>query len=299
MEDRPGWPEWLSGTISSVPMNQMVLQSLTGVGQPALFVFVTSALGFWLFKEHPRVRAVLIGLIAAGGIAWAYASATGGIIFPPRETTHWIPYIAGVAGIAGCIRLWFWRHFWAAIVSLGTSLTFFGSQLTANTGVLLWILGMTLVLTGTTTLFQLIEDRCSGAELSIGLALAAAFSGFALFLSGSAVLGQISGAIGLLLAGVGILAFITNATVGLVIPFLYIFVLGSLLLSGCLFAGLPWISGVLLWIAPWSLLFGQRIERPRLFSRLGALLIRVIGVAVLLGLALASVYLLAQPSTEY
>lgn len=280
-------------------MNQMVLQSLNGVGQPALFVFVVSALCFWLCKEHPRVRAVLIGLAAAAGIAWAYSSATGGIVFPPRETAHWIPYLAGVAGVVGCIRLWFWRHFWAAVVSFGTSLTFFASQLTANSGVLLWILGITLVLTGTATLLHLIEDRSSGAELALGLALTATFSGLALFLSGSAVLGQISGAVGLLLAGVGFVAFIANATVGLVIPFLYVFIVGSLLLAGCLFTGLPWISGVLLWIAPWSLLFGQRIERPRLFSRAGALLVRMIGVAVPVGLALASVYLLAQPSTEY
>ena len=280
-------------------MNQMVLQSLAGVGKPALFVFVASTLCFWLSKEHPRVRAVLLGLIGASGIVWAYSSATGGLVFPPRETTHWIPYIAGVAAVAGCIRLWFWRHFWGAMVSLGTGLTFFGSQIAANTGVLLWILAITLALTTTATLLDIVEDRCSGAELSIGLALAATFSGVALFLSGSAVLGQISGAVGLLLAGVGVLAFVANATVGAVIPFLYVFILGSPLLGGCLFSGLPWIAGALLWLAPWSLLFGQRIERPRLFSRAGALLIRLIGVVVLAGLALASVYLLAQPGTEY
>jgi len=280
-------------------MNQMLIQSLTGVGFPALFVLVLSALCFWLFKEHPRLRGTGIGLITAAGIFWAYDFASGGITYPPRETTDWLPYIAVVGALVGCIRFWMWRHFWGAALSLGTALTLFGYQINGNAGAVLWTLGVTLVLAVSATLLQLIEDRCSGAELSLGLAVAAGSGGIAMFLSGSAVLGQIAGAVGLMLSGIAILAFFANATVGSVLPFIYVFAFGSLLLEGCLLAGLPWISGVLLWIAPWTLLFGKRTERPKLLSRILALGLRMIGVVVLVCAALAVVFLLVQPSADY
>ena len=280
-------------------MNQVVIQSLTGVGFPTLAVLVASALGFAVCREHPRIRAMLLGLFIAGGIVWAYRLAFGGFAYPPREPGHWLPYLAAVAALVGCVRLWIWRHFWSFVLSIGTAVIFFWSQLSGNALVYLWIAGLTLLLAASAALLQIIEDRCSGAELSLGLALAAGLGGVALFLGGSAVIGQISGAFGLMLGGVAVLAFFWNATVGPIIPFIYVFVFGSLLLVGCLFAELPWISAILLWLAPWPLLFGQRSERPHWPSRAGALVLRMLGVVILVGLALGSVFLLVPPSSDF
>jgi uncharacterized membrane protein AbrB (regulator of aidB expression) len=94
------------------------------------------------------------------------------------------------------------------------------------------------------------------------------------------------------------LAFFFNATVGRVLPLVYLFIFGSLLLSGCLFAQLPWLSAVLLWIAPWGLVIGQRLDHPKISSRVKALLIRMLSVIALVAIAVGSAFLLTPPSSE-
>jgi hypothetical protein len=281
-------------------MNQMVAQSLEGVGLPAVAVLVISALWFLLCREHPRIRAIGIGLIVTGGIIWAYRLAFGGLTYPPREPGQWIPYVAGVAALVGCLQSFrLLRLPWNFALALATALIFFWSQVPGNLLALLSILAVTIVLFLSTILLQqVIEDRCSGAELALGLALAAGAGGVASFLGGSAVLGQISAALGLMLGVVAILAFFYNATVGAVLPLIYVFVFGILLLSGCLYAQLPWLTAILLWVAPWALIFGQRSNQPRISRRAGVSLLRILGVVALVALALGSALLLAPPSSE-
>jgi hypothetical protein len=281
-------------------MNQMVVQSLEGVGLPAAAVLVISALWFLLCREHPRIRAIGIGLIVAGGIIWAYQLAFGGLTYPPRESHQWIPYLAGVAALVGCLQSFrLGRLAWNFALALATALIFFWSQVPGNLLALLWILAVTIVLFLSTILLQqVIEDRCSGAELALSLALAAGAGGVASFLGGSAVLGQTSAALGLMLGVVAVLAFFYNATVGAVLPLIYVFVFGTVLLSACLFAQLPWLTAILLWVAPWALIFGQRSDQPRISRRAGVFLLRLLGVVALVALAIGSVVLLAPPSSE-
>jgi hypothetical protein len=281
-------------------MNQMVVQSLQGVGLPSLAVLIASAVWFAVFRKHPRLRAIGIGLIFAGGIIWAYLLAFGGLTFPPRESGHWIPYLAGVAAIVGCLhgtRLV--RQASNLVLSLGTALIFFWSQISGNSLALVWVVAVTIVLFVSTILLQqVIEDRCSGAELSLGLALSAGAGGIVIFLGGSAVLGQVSGSMGAILGVIAVLAFFFTATVGRVLPLVYLFIFGSLLLSGCLFAQLPWLTAVLLWIAPWGLVIGQRLDHPKISSRVKALLIRMLSVIALVAIAVGSAFLLTPPSSE-
>jgi hypothetical protein len=239
-------------------------------------------------------------LIVAGGIIWAYQLAFGGLTYRPREHGEWIPYLAGVAALVGCLQSFrLGRLPWNFVLALATALIFFWSQVPGNLLALLWILAVTIVLFLSTILLQqVIEDRCSGAELALSLAVAAGAGGVASFLGGSAVLGQISAALGLMLGVVAVLAFFYNATVGAVLPLIYVFVFGVLLLSGCLFAQLPWLTAILLWIAPWALIFGQRSDQPRISRRAGVSLLRVLGVVALVALALGSAFLLAPPSSE-
>jgi hypothetical protein len=281
-------------------MNQIVVQSLQGVGLPSLAVLIASAVWFAVFRKHPRLLAIGIGLIFAGGIIWAYLLAFGGFAFPPRESGQWIPYLAGAVAIVGCLqgdRLV--RQVSNLVLSLGTALIFFWSQISGNPPALVWVVAVTIVLFVSAILLQqLIEDRCSGAELSLGLALSAGAGGIVIFLGGSAVLGQVSGSIGAILGVIAILAFFFNAAVGRVLPLVYLFIVGSLLLSGCLFAQLPWLTAVLLWIAPWGLVIGQRLDHPKISSRVKVLLIRMLSVIALVAIAVGSAFLLTPPSSE-
>jgi len=281
-------------------MNQMVVQSLQGVGLPALAVLIASAVWFAVFRKHLRLSAIGIGLIFAGGIIWAYLLAFGGFAFPPRESGQWIPYLAGVVALVGCLQaIRLGRKVSNLILCLGTALIFFWSQISGNPVALVWIIGVTIVLFLSTILLQqVIEDRCSGAELSLGLALSAGAGGIAIFLGGSAVLGQVSGSIGAILGVIAVLAFFFNATVGTVLPLVYLFIFACLLLSGCLFAQLPWLTAVLLWIAPWGLVIGQRLDHPKISSRTNAILIRMVSVIALVAIAIGSAFLLTPPSSE-
>jgi len=281
-------------------MNQMVVQSLQGVGLPSLAVLIASTVWFAVFRKHPRLLAIGIGLIFSGGIIWAYLLAFGGFAFPPRESGQWIPYLAGAVALVGCLQgnrpV---RQVSNLVLSLGTALIFFWSQISGNPRALVWVIAVTTVLFVSAILLQqLIEDRCSGAELSLGLALSAGAGGIVIFLGGSAVLGQVSGAIGAILGVVAILAFFFNAAVGRVLPLVYLFIFGSLLLSGCLFAQLPWLTAVLLWIAPWGLVIGQRLDHPKISSRVKALMIRMLSVVALVAIAVGSAFLLTPPSSE-
>jgi hypothetical protein len=281
-------------------MNQMVVQSLQGVGLPSLAVLIASAVWFGVFRKHPRLRAIGIGLIFAGGLFWAYLLAFGGFAFPPRESGQWIPYLAGAVAIVGCLQgTRLVRHVSNLVLSLGTALIFFWSQISGNSLAFVWVVAVTIVLFVSTILLpQVIEDRCSGAELSLGLALSAGAGGIVIFLGGSAVLGQVSGSMGAILGVIAVLAFFFNTTVGRVLPLVYLFIFGSLLLTGCLFAQLPWLTAVLLWIAPWALVVGQRLDHPKISSRAKALLIRMLSVIALVAIAVGSAFLLTPPSSE-
>jgi hypothetical protein len=281
-------------------MNQMVVQSLQGVGFPSLAVLIASAVWFGVFRKHPRLRAIGIGLIFAGGIIWAYLLAFGGFAFPPRESGQWIPYLAGVVALVGCLQGFrLGRKVSNLALSLGTALIFFWPQVFGNAWTVVWIIVPTSVLfISTIVLQQVIEVRCSGAELALSLALSAGAGGIVIFLGGSAVLGQISGSLGVILGVIAVLAFFFNATVGTVLPLIYLFIFSCLLLSGCLFAQLPWLTAILLWVAPWALIFGQRSDQPRISRRATALLVRVIGPIALAAIAITSAFLLTPPSSE-
>jgi len=117
-------------------------------------------------------------------------------------------------------------------------------------------------------------------------------------LGGSAVLGQISGAMGAILGVIAVLAFFFNATVGTILPLIYLFIFGCLLLSGCLFAQLPWLTAILLWVAPWGLVIGQRLDQAKISLRAKALLVRMLSVVALIAIAIGSAFLLTPPSSE-
>jgi hypothetical protein len=134
----------------------------------------------------------------------------------------------------------------------------------------------------------------------LGMALAAGFGGIALFLGGSAVLGQICITFGLLLAGLTALTLLLPPTqLGPVIPLMYVLVFGSLLLSGSLFSDLPWPTAGLLWLAPFGVLIGPPASSSAANPNL-RLLLRGLIVLVVVGLAFVALFLISPPhGNEY
>ena len=113
--------------------------------------------------------------------------AFGGLAYPPRESGQWIPYLAGVVALAGCLQgVRLGRQVTNLVLSLATALILFWSQIFGDPLALVWIIAVTIVLYVSTILLQqVIEDRCSGAELALSLALSACAGGIVIFLGGS------------------------------------------------------------------------------------------------------------------
>src|SRR4029077_7752143 len=87
-----------------------------------------------------------------------------------------------------------------------------------------WLVAITLILFATSRLIEREGGlRSTSTEVLLGMAFAAGFGGIALFLGGSAVLGQVSITFGLLLGGLTVLTlFLVPNQLGPVIPLIYV-----------------------------------------------------------------------------
>jgi hypothetical protein len=164
-----------------------------------------------------------------------------------------------------------------------------------------WLVAITLILFATSRLIERAGGlRSTPTEILLGMALAAGFGGIALFLGGSAVLGQICNTFGLFLAGLTVLAFfLPPAQLGPVIPLIYVMVFGSLLLNGALFSDLPWATAGVLWLAPFGVLIGPPASSAG-GNRHLRLLLRGLIVLAIVGLAFVALFLISPPhGSEY
>jgi hypothetical protein len=288
-------------------MGSLIGQGIVGIALPALLALVLNGLVLRSSALTESRKWPLIGLIVAGCFVFSYSVIVGGITFPPREATHWLPFIAVGAVVFGSILQFtggIARSVVRLIAALATAWTVLQSQTFGRWPLLIsveWLVAVTLILFATS---RLIERggaaRSTPTEILLGMALAAGFGGIALFLGGSVVLGQICGAFGLVLAGLTALTFfLAPAHLGPTIPLIYVLALGSLLLSGSLFSDLPWPTSGLLWIAPFGVLIGSP-AMPLGKNRNVRLLLRGLIVLVVIGLALVALFLIVQPnSNEY
>ena len=288
-------------------MGSLIGQGIVGIALPALLALVLNGLVLRSSALTESRKWPLIGLIVAGGFAFSYSVIVGGIAFPPREATHWLPFIAVGAVVFGTMLQFtsgVARSIVRLIAALVTAWTVLQSQIFGRWPLLIsleWLVAVTLILFATS---RLIERggaaHSTPTEILLGMALAAGFGGIALFLGGSAVLGQICGAFGLALAGLTVLTFfLPPAHLGPIVPLVYVLALGSLLLNGSLFSDLPWPTSGLLWIAPFGVLIGPP-AMPLGKNRNVRILLRGLIVLVVIGLALVALFLIVQPnSNEY
>jgi hypothetical protein len=288
-------------------MGSLIGQGTFGIALPAVLALILNGLVLKAPTLTESRKWPLIGLIVTGCFVFSYSVIVGSIAFPPREATHWLPFIAVGAVVFGTMLQFtsgVARSIVRLIAALATAWTVLQSQIFGRWPLLIsveWLVAVTLILFATS---RLIERggaaRSTPTEILLGMALAAGFGGIALFLGGSVVLGQICGAFGLVLAGLTALTFfLPPAHLGPIIPLIYVLALGSLLLSGSLFSDLPWPTSGLLWIAPFGVLIGPP-AMPLGKNRNVRLLLRGLIVLVVIGLALVALFLIVQPnSNEY
>jgi hypothetical protein len=288
-------------------MGSLIGQGISGIVFPAFLALILNGLVLKTSRLAENWRWPLVGLIIAGCFLFSYGVAFGSIAFPPREATHWLPFVAIGAAICGAIlqlTTGLGRSVVRLIAALATAGTVLQLQIFGRWPFLIsieWLVAITLILFATS---RLIEhegaSRSTPAEILLGMALAVGFGGIALFLGGSVVLGQICGALGLSLAGLTVLNFFLRPPhLGPVIPLFYALVFGSLLLNGSLFSDLPWPTSGLLWLAPFGALIGARASAPG-GNQIVHFLVRGLIVLILIGLAFVALFLIAPPhANEY
>jgi|GEM_PF-1977180 len=281
-------------------MGSLIGQGIVGIVLPALLALILNGLVLRAAALAESRKWPFIGLIIAGCFAFSYSVLFGGIAFPPREATHWLPFIALGAVVFGTI-LQFTSGFGQSIVrliaALATAWTVLQLQIFGRWPLLIsveWLVAITLILFATSRLIERAGGlRSTPTEILLGMALAAGFGGIALFLGGSAVLGQICNTFGLFLAGLTVLAFfLPPAQLGPVIPLIYVMVFGSLLLNGALFSDLPWATAGVLWLAPFGVLIGPPASSAG-GNRHLRLLLRGLIVLAIVGLAFVALFLIS------
>src|SRR5258708_19756972 len=82
-------------------MGSLIGQGIVGIALPALLALVLNGLVLRSSALTESRKWPLIGLIVAGGFAFSYSVIVGGIAFPPREATHWLPFITIGAVVFG------------------------------------------------------------------------------------------------------------------------------------------------------------------------------------------------------
>jgi hypothetical protein len=286
-------------------MGSLIGQGIVGIVLPALLALILNGLVLRAALAERR-KWPFIGLIIAGCFVFSYCVLFGGIAFPPREATHWLPFIAVGAVVFGTILQFtsgLGRSFVRLIAALATAWTVLQLQIFGRWPLPIsieWLVAVTLILFATSRLIERAGAlRNTPTEILLGVALAAGFGGVALFFGGSAVLGQICNTFGLLLAGLTILTFfLPTAQLGPVIPLIYVLVFGSLLLSGSLFSDLPWATAGLLWLAPFGVLIGPPASSGG--NRNLRLLFRGLIVLAIVVLAFVALFLISPPhGSEY
>jgi hypothetical protein len=288
-------------------MGPLIGQGIFGIALPTVLALILNGLVLKTPTLPESRKWPLIGLIVAGCFVFSYSVIVGSITFPPREATHWLPFIAVGAVVFGSVLQFtsgVARSIVRLIAALVTAWSVLQLQIFGRWPLLIsvaWLVAVTLILFATSRLIEREgAARSTPTEILLGMALAAGSGGIALFLGGSAVLGQICGAFGLVLAGLTVLTFfLPPAHLGPIIPLIYVLALGSLLLNGSLFSDLPWPTSGLLWIAP----FGVLICPPAVplgKNRNVRLLVRGLIVLVVVGLAFVALFLIVQPNgNEY
>jgi hypothetical protein len=136
-------------------MGSLVGQEIVGIVIPAFLALILNGLVLKTSPLPESWRWALIGLIIAGCFLFSYGVAFGGIAFPPREATHWLPFVAIGAAICGAILQFttgLGRSVVCLIAALGTAWAVLQLQIFGRWPFLIslgWLVAITLILFAT------------------------------------------------------------------------------------------------------------------------------------------------------
>ena len=283
-------------------MNGLQQALLLGVGLPALAALILAGVIAGLTRLQNR--------FSESGLAFALALSFGlaiwltfqGIVFPPREASHWLVYLCLAEGLLALllaapqpvISLLAWVA--GSIFAAWTSLHYLATG--NSSSIVLVIVGGAIVAISGGLFHSLVAPRRTAAETLLGFAVTAGVGALTIFFGGSATIGQLCGTFGLIFAAAFFALLPFTRRLGQPLSFLYWTCLAALLLNATLFAGLSWIPAVLVWLAPFGLAAVPRFQASGLGRRIGSLILSGLAPAVIAGIAFIIVYLAAGASSE-
>jgi hypothetical protein len=270
-------------------------QLLRPAGLAAAFAAAMSALA--LGVKSVRVSRVLASCAVGAGYGVGHVSITGGVPFPPTDTTNWLPYFAIMAGalasLVSFVDSKVARTTVFGLACVGTMrlllAPMFRYRWSAEQG-WLWVVCLacaTLLLA--LSVRAIARRSSSAADPGLLLSLVAAGLAGCLMLSGSLLLGQFAAVLSAAVMGTVVLTWrfpIEFEGVGSV----FSLVGAALLTCGYFFAELPALSALLLVSAPSVALISNYISAPR-----WATATRVAGVAAAIGGALLVAFFASPP----
>jgi len=279
-------------------LKQMLPSAALAAAVAAAFLFVFAR---WWKSASRCAGAVAIG---AGYIA-GHVLAAGWSPFPPRSATHWLFWFAVIGVIAAVVdalvrlRKTVRLVTWAIICTIACRLILqpkFSYAWSAAEG-WLWVFAIAVGVVALTCCLDLVERRPFGpATLFAVTTILCGGAGIALILSGSLLLGDLSGILMAIAATCFLLIFAVRAPShpsGVAAPLSL--VCAGLWLSGFFYAELPAASPLLLAVAPSLALLPVGKESS---SQLRLLACRVAFVAVPVAVAVA-LALRAAPPLDY
>jgi hypothetical protein len=286
-------------------MGSLIAQGIVGVLLPAVLALILNGLVLRISGLGEVRKWAVIGLIIVCCFIFSFCVVFGGVVFPPREATHWLPFIAIgalVFGLLLSVSAGVAKILLRLIPVCATAWVLLQSQVLGDWPFLLSV-GALVAVAGLLFLTsELIErwekSRHMPVEALLGMALSAGFGGVALFFGGSAVLGTIGGAFGLVLAGLAVATFLSPPPqLGPVIPLIFTLVFGGLLLNGSLFSDLPWVTTALFWVAPLIVFVGPSAP-PKQGKTIRPLMLRGIAVLAVIALAFFALFLITPVGAE-
>lgn len=185
---------------------------------------------------------------------------------PPKKAMDWMPYLVLIAGVAGVTQRK-WGKRWYARFSLNLLLggLFAGVVLRSylqNTWErdegILWIAGLAAATTLLRNTLERLATKRRGASLPLSLWLFCAATSVAYTMSGSALLGQLTGALAAVFGAAIVLAWWApglSLAAGALTVFAPVYV--GLLIQAHFYSELPLLSAVLLYLTPFCLWLGE------------------------------------------
>jgi hypothetical protein len=283
-------------------VNSLQQALLLGVGLPALAALILAGLVAGTTRLRNRLSESSLAFALALSFGLAIWLTLGGIVFPPREASHWLVYLCLAEGLLALllaapqpvISLLVWVG--GSVLAAWTSLQYLTTENSPN---VVWAIvgGAVVAITG--GLFQsLVVPRRTVSETLLGFAVTAGIGAVTIFFAHSATLGQLCGTFGLIFAAAFLVLLAFNRQLGQPVSFLYWTLLAALLLNATLFAGLSWIPAILLWVAPFALAAVPRFQTSGLGRRIGSLVLSGLAAAVIAAIAFIIVYVAAGPNSE-